>query len=142
MTRTLLDASVLIAAFRGQRRLRQAALNLLSDDQRLFVASVSLELEVLPKPAYFRNQEEVRFYRAYFEARVQESAQDLEAVTTIARTEAERCGLGAMDALHVAAARLQDADEFVTAEKPDKSIYRTTLVPILYLGADIGSNRE
>lgn len=141
MTRTFLDASVLIAAFRGERHLREAALNLLDDGQRLFVASVFLELEVLPKPVYFRNAEEVRFYRTYFEARVQETAQEMDAVVAIARNEAERCGLGAMDALHLAAARVQDADEFVTSEKRDKPIYRTTLVRVLYLGADLGPRR-
>lgn len=65
----------------------------------------------------------------------------MEAVIVIARNEAERCRLGAMDALHLAAARVQDADEFVTSEKQDKPIYRTTLVRVLYLGADLGLHR-
>jgi hypothetical protein len=38
-----------------------------------------------------------------------------------------------MDSLHIAAAYLLDADEFVTTEKPGKSIYRTSLVKVVYL---------
>jgi hypothetical protein len=38
-----------------------------------------------------------------------------------------------MDGLHVAAAHLLRADEFVTTEKPTKSIYRSALVKIVYL---------
>jgi hypothetical protein len=85
VTRTFLDAGVLIAAYRGERQLRENALRLLADGDRLFVASVFLELELLPKPVYFRNVEEVEFYRAYFEAKVQETAEDIEAVVGIAR---------------------------------------------------------
>jgi hypothetical protein len=50
VTRTFLDAGVLIAAYRGERQLRENALRLLADGDRLFVASVFLELELLPKP--------------------------------------------------------------------------------------------
>ena len=38
-----------------------------------------------------------------------------------------------MDALHIAAAHLLGADEFITTERPGKSIYRTSLVRVLYL---------
>jgi predicted nucleic acid-binding protein len=134
VTRTFLDAGVLIAAYQGERQLRENALRLLADGDRLFVASVFLELELLPKPMYFRNVEEMEFYRAYFEAKVQETAEDIEAVVGIARNEAENCGLGAMDALHIAAAHFQEVDDFVTVEKPGKPFYRTTLVRVLYLG--------
>jgi hypothetical protein len=44
-----------------------------------------------------------------------------------------KAGLGAMDALHLAAAHLSHADEFVTTEKPDKAIYRSSLVNVVYL---------
>ena len=136
MIRTFLDASVLIAAFRGEQPLRDAALQLLENEQRLFVASPFLELEVLPKPVYFRNREEEQFYRTYFDLKVRETARDVEAVLEIARVEAERIGLAAMDALHVAAASLLDVDELLTAEKRDKPLHRTTLVRVLYLGAN------
>jgi hypothetical protein len=38
-----------------------------------------------------------------------------------------------MDSLHIAAAYLLDADEFITTEKPGRSIYRTSLVKVVYL---------
>jgi hypothetical protein len=53
----------------------------------------------------------------------------------IARAEAGRCGLAAMDALHVAAAFLLKADEFITTEKPGKPMYRTDLVKVRWLYA-------
>jgi hypothetical protein len=40
-----------------------------------------------------------------------------------------------MDALHVAAAYLLKADEFITTEKPGKAIYRNGLVRVLHLEA-------
>ena len=38
-----------------------------------------------------------------------------------------------MDALHVAAAYLLKADEFITTEKSGKAIYRNGLVHVLHL---------
>jgi hypothetical protein len=57
----------------------------------------------------------------------------LNRVEKIARTEAALWGLAAMDALHVAAAFLLKADEFITTEKPGKPTYRTTLVKVRWL---------
>ncbi len=47
--------------------------------------------------------------------------------------ESAKSGVGPMDSLHIAAAYLLQADEFVTTEKPGKSIYRTSLVRVIYL---------
>jgi hypothetical protein len=47
--------------------------------------------------------------------------------------ESARSGVNAMDSLHIVAAHLLKADEFVTTEKPGKSIYRTTLVKVRYV---------
>jgi hypothetical protein len=38
-----------------------------------------------------------------------------------------------MDSLHVAAAHLLRAHEFITTERPDKSIHRSSLVNVVYL---------
>jgi len=38
-----------------------------------------------------------------------------------------------MDALHIAAAVATEADEFITSEKPSKSIYRTQSIPVISL---------
>ena len=57
---------------------------------------------------------------------------DFAAIYNTTRQEAEHTGLGAMDALHVAAADLLNADEFITAEKLDRSIHRTQLLRVRY----------
>ncbi|MGA3023189.1 MAG: hypothetical protein ABSF98_00325 [Bryobacteraceae bacterium] len=59
--------------------------------------------------------------------------QGLNRIEKVARAEAARCGLAAMDALHMAAAFLLKADEFITTEKPVKPVYRTTLVKVRWL---------
>ena len=46
---------------------------------------------------------------------------------------AAESGLAAMDSLHLAAAYLSRADEFITTERPGKPIYRSPLVKIVYL---------
>jgi len=38
-----------------------------------------------------------------------------------------------MDSLHIAAAHLLKADEFITIEKPTRSIHRSSLVKVVYL---------
>jgi hypothetical protein len=42
-------------------------------------------------------------------------------------------GFGALQDLHVAAAHLSRADEFITTEKPPKAIHRSTIVKVVYL---------
>jgi hypothetical protein len=49
--------------------------------------------------------------------------------------ELAKTGVSAMDSLHLAAAYLLRADEFITTETPQKSIYRTSLVNVTYLFA-------
>lgn len=58
-------------------------------------------------------------------------AADLNSVVNLAVSETERHGLGAMDALHVAAALLLGADEFATTEKPGKALYRVESLQIV-----------
>ena len=49
MTRTFVDAGILIAAARGTPALVHPVATILGDPDRTFVASVFLRLEVLPK---------------------------------------------------------------------------------------------
>ena len=130
---TFLDASVLIAAHRGATRERELALALVNDRNRSFVASPFLYLETVPKAVHLKNESEVSFYRAYFEHKVQQWVGDVVSIVTVALREAERCGLAAMDALHVAASHLAEAQELVTLERPVKPIYRTKLVRVVHL---------
>jgi hypothetical protein len=52
-----------------------------------------------------------------------------------ASREWAKSGVSAMDSLHLAAAHLLRADDFITTENPQKSIYRTSLVKVNYLFA-------
>lgn len=128
---TFLDAGTLIAGARGTEADRQKVLGILEDPERWFIASSFLYLEVGPKAVYHRRHLERAFYDRYFqEARW---VRDFERIEEVARREAERHGLGAMDALHLAAAHIGGAVEFITTEKFSKPIHRSKLVKVVYL---------
>lgn len=132
MTRTYVDAGVLIAAVRAADPLSGRALAYLGDPQRSFASSVFVRLEVLPKPLYFKRQNEVAFYDTFFDAvstwatatpELMEQAYDLAATY----------GLSAIDALHVASAIALQADELITTEGPGKPIHRVTELTVVSL---------
>jgi predicted nucleic acid-binding protein len=115
------DASVLINAVIGSDAARKMrALAVLGDPRREFVATRFLTLEVMPIPVKFDRKREAAFYERYFKgvsswvhpASIIRPAYDLACLH----------GLGAVDALHLAAAAKVGA-EFVSAEKPTKPIY-------------------
>jgi predicted nucleic acid-binding protein len=130
MKRTYVDAGVLIAAARGDDATSAHAMAILADPDRGFVSSIFVKLEVLPKPIYLQRQTEVEFYEAFFAA-VTAWADPLEEIAAAAYQEACNLGLAALDALHLAAAQAVGATEFVTTEKPDKPIHRTTLISMV-----------
>jgi predicted nucleic acid-binding protein len=129
--RTFLDSGVLITAARSSGAGQELALAILESSNRIFLATPFLALEVIPKAAYNRHHLELRFYQRYIAAAT--TYRGLNRIEKIAGMEAARCGLAAMDALHVAAAYLLKADELVTTEKPGKPMYRTTLVKVRWL---------
>lgn len=122
---TFLDASILISAIRKTtaatfaRRMR--AHQILNDHEREFVASEFLKLEVLPMAKFFIKKRELRFYENFFDSIVLWAPSE----TLILQALELACdhGLGALDALHLCAAKHFDA-EFISAEKPTKPIYR------------------
>lgn len=120
--RTYIDANVLIAAFCGEGHLGQRAMEVLDDPDRVLVASDAVRLEVLPKPRYEKRQQEIDFYDA-----VLAQAENLKWRTDTlycAHDLAEKYGIAAMDAIHVAIALDAGVDEFVTAEKSTKPMFR------------------
>jgi predicted nucleic acid-binding protein len=131
MIQTFLDSGVLIAAARSVGPDRERALQLLEDPNRSFLTSPFVYLEVLPKAVFFKKRLEQLFYERYF--RNATWYRDVARISAVARSEAARAGLGAMDALHLAAAHLSRADEFITTEKPPKAIHRSTIVKVVYL---------
>jgi hypothetical protein len=129
--RTFFDSGVLIAAARSVGPDRERALRLLEGPNRVFLTSPFVYLEVVPKAIFFKKQMERSFYDRYFKNAVW--FREVDKIEAAAQTEAAKAGLGAMDALHLAAAHLSRADEFVTAEKPNKAIHRSSLVKVVYL---------
>jgi predicted nucleic acid-binding protein len=125
LTRTFVDSGVLIAAAKGTERASRLALSILDDPRRVFVTSELVQLEVLPHAIYFQKEHEVAFYEAFFKntRRMVRSSKQLTAAAT---TEAAKTGMEAMDALHIAAAKVAKADEFITTEKPTKPLFRVT----------------
>ncbi len=122
---TYVDASVLIHAAAKSNALsfarRMRARQILNNKNRTFVASQFLKLEVLPIAKCYNRKHEVGFYEAFFGG-IDIWAPDAELISPAMDLACE-FGLGALDALHLCAAKHFDA-EFVSAEKPTKPIYR------------------
>jgi len=128
--RVFLDSSVLVAAARAVDR-SDPALLLLKDPAHNFLTSPFVYLETLPKARYNRRRDEEVFYEKYFANATW--ARDLGAIFDHGFEIADHDGVGPMDSLHVAAAKLLKADELVTVERPGKSIYRARGVRVRYL---------
>lgn len=132
MLKTFLDSGVLITAWRGQSRAAIQALILLNDPQREFICSPFVQLELLPKPRFFKRQTEVQFYERYF-AGVHWWVDDYKQIVMEGLKLGSQFGLNALDALHVAAALLAGADELVTAERPTSPFNRVTDIKITFI---------
>lgn len=127
--KTFIDAGVLITAWRGQAAERLRALTILNDPHREFVSSPFVQLEVLPKAQYHQQSDEVEFYEAFFAA-VSIWVTDCNQITTEAQKVSQSFGLNALDGLHIAAALLAGAAEFITAERPSSPFSRVTDIVI------------
>lgn len=132
MIKTFIDSGVLIFAARGEGELAEKALSILEDSNRQFTSNIFIKLEILPKAIYTKKQGEIKFYQTYFDA-VSYWATDLEKIIELGLKEASIYGVGAMDSLHLASAKLLEVDEFITNEKPNKSIHRSQNINIISL---------
>ncbi len=132
MKQTYVDAGVLIAAARGTASAAYQAATILNDPNRSFAVSIFLQLEVLPKAIYFKQQDEADFYQAFF-AEAHCWANSLNEITQSAYRIAQEQGVSAIDALHIAAAIATGAEEFITTEKPGKPIYRVSGINVIAL---------
>ena len=130
MRRTYLDTGVPIEAAAGKS---VRALGLLNDPNRLFLSCPYLDLELLPQVIRNRHREQQKFLETYLAAR--KRIEDMRAIFRVALREASNSAVSGIDALHVAAAYLLKADEFITTEKLGKAIYRNGLVRVLHLEA-------
>ncbi len=126
--RTYLDSSVLLAACARKDEIGRRALEILDDPVRSFVLSDAVRLEIFPKAIYEKRQDEIDFYEVIFA----QSEQLKWHIDTLYRAcdLAEQHGIAAMDAIHVATALDAGVDEFVTAEKSTKPMFRVAALRI------------
>ncbi len=124
--RTYIDTCLLIAAFKGEGELGRRALRVLDDPERRLVVSDAVRLEAMPKARFHKQQEEVEFYEAVF-SQAENIAWDNTALQH-AFVIAESHGVAAMDAIHVAHASAAGAEEFISAEKPTKPMFRVQTI--------------
>lgn len=123
--RTYLDTGVLRAAFNGEHKLFEAAFAVLDDPNREFVITDFLKLELLPKPTYFKEMDEVNFYEDFFSNAV-ETLNTTPVKTAAALGLACEYGLSAIDAIHLQTAIDANVSEFVTTEKTTKAFFKIT----------------
>jgi predicted nucleic acid-binding protein len=128
--RTYLDSSVLIQAVQGADA--GLTFNLLQDSNRQFVASSFLKLETLPQPTFHKRSAELEFLEAFF-AQVIEWAEVSEDLMEKSLKESCEVPLSAIDGIHIAAAKVLKADEFITAERPGKPLHRVKGLKVIYL---------
>lgn len=132
MKRTYIDTSVLIDAFQGDAETSQRAMKVLDDPHRILVVSDYLRLEVLPKPSFHKNHEEVEFMSAVLDNAGENIPPD-QNVTETAIDLASRYDLTPIDALHAGAAVTAGVDELVTMEKPTNPLCRVKEVKVVSL---------
>lgn len=119
--KTFLDSGVLITAWkRGSGHVR--AVDIMADAARDFLTCDNVRLEVLPKPTFEKRRMEVAFYNEHFAIAASEPFSD--ALGQAASALAKKYGLAAGDALNLASAIRQGADEFLTSEMPGKPMFR------------------
>ena len=126
------DSCLLIAAFMGKGEIGKRAMEILDNPERHFVVSDAVRLEVMPKPRHEKRAEELAFHDAIFQD-AENVPWHLEALAN-AQTLAERYGLSAMDAIHIALALHAKVDVFVTKESTTKPMFRVKDLPLVSIG--------
>jgi hypothetical protein len=114
---TFVDSNVLIAVATGRGKHAMKAYAVLNDPTRQFVSTPFVRLETVPKAVFHKQIREAAFYEAFFLS-VKQWVGDCDAVVAEAEKVGSQFGLNMADALHVAAALMAGAEEFVTAERP------------------------
>jgi predicted nucleic acid-binding protein len=133
MIRVFLDAGVLIAAFKGEPKIREEAFSILFCPLLDFWYSPLLKLEVTLQAIHHKQVDELRFYDEYFG--LANCFGDLNRIFEVGEPDAKRHGIPVMDAMHVAAANLAKCVALVTTEKPTKPLFRTKLVRVVSIAA-------
>jgi len=131
LIRTYLDSGVLIAASRSRSKSSELAISILEDQNREFISSDYLRLEIVPKATYFRSTAEFKLYEEFLaKATVLPGNSDH---FDLAYILACQYGLAAMDSLHITVAVETFCDEFITTERPTSPLFRVPGIRILTL---------
>jgi hypothetical protein len=104
----------------------------MEDGSREFCTAQLVRLELLPKPAFFKQKLETEFYSTYF-AQVKYEEPLSEALGNEALALASAHGVAAADALNLAAALRLGAEEFITSEKPGKPMFSVPKISVISL---------
>jgi predicted nucleic acid-binding protein len=131
--KTFLDSGVLLSAWLGNSPRSIEAKSIVADESRDFLTSDAVKLELLPKPTFEKRRAELEYYNDYFKGIVSEPLSEKLGVEALAL--AKKYGLAAMDALHLASAIRQGADEFITSELPGKPIFRVKELKVISLNS-------
>jgi predicted nucleic acid-binding protein len=130
--KTFLDSGVLLTAWRGSLpRQADAARTVMADATREFFTCDNVRLELLPKPVFEKNRAEAQFYNDHFNLATIEpfSAALGEAALELGK----KFGLAAGNALNLASAIRQGAEEFITSELPSKPMFRVKELKVISL---------
>lgn len=125
--RTFLDAGVVMAAAKTGHPDFRRAYALVNDPRRVFASSIYIQLETITKAVYNNHHQQVAAYKDYFHL-VKYWPKSPTDLLADAFKLAQQYGLGGMDALHIAAARMTGRDEFITTEELKQSIHRAKRV--------------
>jgi hypothetical protein len=104
----------------------------MEDGSREFCTAQLVKLELLPKPAFFKQKLETEFYGTYF-AQVKHEEPLSEALGNEARALASAHGIAAADALNLCAALRLGVEEFITSEKPGKPMFSVSGIKVISL---------
>lgn len=133
-TRTYFDTGVVIAAFSSKRNsvLADQALELITDPAREIITSGLLKLELLPSAINVGDLVQLKLLQDFFGMATYYIATDENLLAQAIDEAAQVNGLGALDALHVTAAKAAGADEFITTERRPKPLYRVRGIRVVH----------
>jgi len=120
-----------LSAWLGNSPRSIEAKSIVADESRDFLTSDAVKLELLPKPTFEKRRTELEYYNDHFKGIASEPLS--KELGGEALTLAKQYGLAAMDALHLASAIRQGADEFITSELPGKPMFRVKELKVISL---------
>ena len=130
--RTYLDTNCLIAYADAEVLRQTKVVALLNEPSRVFMYSSFTTLETLALALHYRKPQRAWFFRYYINLCTHHSDHVTE-ILHEAHRQAEKYGIVGIDACHIAAAIVGQAEEFYTFEKPTKPMFRTKEIKVISL---------